>query len=70
VHEFDCPRHRNDTIAIVGLAAFELAHFRLRVKVWSDGSNHFDSANAVGDCHHFVAINSLLASPGAPLPLD
>ena len=70
MHKFDCTRHRDDSVAIIRLAAFELAHFRLGIEMRSDGSNHFYGADSVGDCHHFVAVNSLLASPGAPLPLD
>ncbi len=67
--KFDCAGHRDDTVAVLRLTAFQLPYLRFRIQMRSDRSNHFDGANAVGDCHHFVAVNSLLAGPCAPLPL-
>ncbi len=69
-HEFGSARHHCDSIVIGGLTAFQLPHFRFRVKMRSNGANHFDCPDAMCDGHHLLFVNPLLASPDAPLALD
>jgi hypothetical protein len=51
-----------------GFAFFQTAHFGFRIKMRSDGPNHFDGADAVRDGNHFLFVNAALAGPDAPLP--
>ncbi len=53
---------------VIGLAALELPHFRFRIEVRSNGPNHFDGADSMRHCRHFISTNSLLLGPDAPLP--
>src|ERR1700734_620446 len=69
-HQFHSTRHHRNAVAIIRLAAFQFLDFSFRIEMRSYGANHFDCAHAVAHRHHFVSVNSLLAGPDAPLPLD
>ena len=69
-HKLKRARHGGHAVVIVGLTALQLSYFGLSIQMRSNGTNHLDGSHAVGDRHHFVAVNSLLAGPDAPLPLN
>jgi hypothetical protein len=68
--EIDGAGHHGNTLAIRRLAALQLPDFLFRIEMRSDGANHFDGADTVSDGHHFLLVNSALASPDAPLAVD
>jgi hypothetical protein len=49
---------------------FQFAHFSFGIKMRSNTANHFKRADAVGDGHNGIAVDSLARGPGAPLAID
>src|SRR5580658_2454582 len=69
MHKLDSSRHHSHAVLVVSLPAFQPAHFGLSIEVRSRGANHLNRAHTVSNGHYFFLTDSLLAGPGAPLPL-